>query len=295
MPLIVQLVLFCLGLAFGSFLNVITLRYSPERGFYHKQHYMGRSRCLHCHKILSWYELVPLASYMIQLGRCRVCQSRLTVQYPIVEFLSGLLFLFVPLVIKNFLVFMGPNYLWYWALASFIWIIVFLFLLAAFIIDVRHYVIPNSVNLTIFIISIIWVGISLSGGGFGDIYQASFLKQFFAIFPNFSSIVANHIFGGIIAALFFLAILVFSKGRAMGMGDVKLIGALGLLFGWPDIVPIMLLSFIIGAAISVVLIILGNKKMTDKVPFGPFIVIATSVIFFFGAGLLSSYFGIIGL
>jgi leader peptidase (prepilin peptidase)/N-methyltransferase len=170
-----------------------------------------------------------------------------------------------------------------------------LFLLAAFIIDVRHYVIPNSVNVTLLSVSIIWIGIGLYVGAFSDIYRASFLRQFSAIFPSFQSIVVNHIFGAVVALLFFLAIFIFSGGRAMGMGDVKLIGALGLLFGWPDIVPIILLSFIIGAAVSVFLIASGKKKMTDKVSFGPFIVIATAIIFFFGAGLLSAYFGIIGL
>lgn len=295
MPLIVQLLLFCLGLAFGSFLNVITLRYSPDSGFYHKEHFTGRSHCPHCHKILSWYELIPLASYMIQLGRCRVCQKRLTVQYPIVELTSGLMFLYIPLVIKNLFTFTGPNYAWYWGAASFIWIVAFLFLLAAFIIDIRHYVIPNSVNITLLAVSIIWIGIGIYMGAFSDIYKASFLKQFSVIFPSFQSMIVNHIFGAVVALLFFLAIFIFSRGRAMGMGDVKLMGVLGLLFGWPDIIPIMFLSFIIGAAVSVLLIASGKKKMTDKVPFGPFIVIATAIIFFFGAGLLSAYFGIIGL
>ena len=295
MPLLIELALFCLGLAFGSFLNVITLRYSPERGFFNRAHVSGRSHCPHCHKTLSWYELIPLASYMIQLGRCRVCQKRLTVQYPIIEFTCGLLFLYAPSVLRGLFLFAGQNYIWYWALASFIWIAALLFLLAAFIIDVRHYIIPNSVNLSIFIIAIIWIFVGIYSGSLGSVYGGSFLKQFSAIFPTFSSILINHIFGGIIAALFFFSMVIFSRGRAMGMGDVKLIGALGFLFGWPDIIPIMLLSFIIGAIVSAVLIISGKKKITDKVPFGPFIVISTAIVFFFGAGLFGAYFGIIGL
>ena len=295
MSTVIQLGLFLLGLAFGSFLNVITLRYNPERGFYNKKHFTGRSMCPHCHKILSWYELIPLASYLIQKGRCRTCQSRLTVQYPLVEFTSALIFLFVPTTLQNIFLMPVTNYSVLLILGSVIWIAALMFLLAAFIIDLRYYIIPNSVNLTVFVVALIWIFIGWRWGAFSSVYGSSFLKQFAAIFPFFGSPLANHILGAVAGIIFFLGIYLLSKGRAMGMGDVKLIAALGLLFGWPDIIIIMLLSFIIGALVSIVLLIVKKKKMTDKVPFGPFIVIATAIVFFFGAGLMSSYFAIIGL
>lgn len=287
--------MFILGLAFGSFLNVITLRYSPERGFYNKSHYTGRSHCPHCHRVLSWYELIPLASYMIQRGKCRTCQTRLTVQYPLVELSSGLIFLFVPTILKGLFLTMPINFTLLISISSAIWIAAFLFLLAMLIIDWRHYIIPNSVSLTLFIVALIWIFVGERAGAFSSIYGASFLKQFAAIFPQFSSGILNHLLGAAIGAAFFLLIFLLSKGKAMGMGDVKLMGVLGLLFGWPDAIVIMLLSFIIGAIASVFLIASGRKKMTDKVPFGPFIVIATTIVFFFGAGLMASYFGIIGV
>lgn len=295
MPTYLQLILFVLGLAFGSFLNVITLRYSPERGFYNKGHYTGRSYCPHCHKILSWYELIPLASYMIQFGKCRTCQARLTVQYPLVELSSGLIFLFVPTVLRGLFLTFPSNFSLLILVSSVIWIVAFLFLLAMFIIDWRHYIIPNSVSLTLFVVALIWIFVGQITGAFSSVYGASFLKQFAVVFPQFSSAILNHLLGAVIGLAFFLSIFLLSKGRAMGMGDVKLMGVLGLLFGWPDTLVIMLLSFIIGAIISVFLMATGKKKMTDKVPFGPFIVIAASIVFFFGAGLMASYFGIIGM
>lgn len=295
MPTLIELGLFLIGLAFGSFLNVITLRYSPERGFYNRKHFSGRSMCPHCHKILSWYELIPLASYLIQMGKCRTCQARLTVQYPIVELTSALIFVFVPLTLKNIFLVVVPNFQALLITGSIIWIAVLMFLLAAFIIDLRHYIIPNSVNLTVFIVGLAWIVIGWFSGAFSNVYGTSFLKQYSAIFPSFSSAIANHLLGAVVALLFFIIIYIATRGRAMGMGDVKLITALGLLFGWPDIVVIVLLSFIIGAVISVFLLAFKKKSMTDKIPFGPFIVVSTAIVFFFGAGLMSAYFAIIGM
>jgi prepilin signal peptidase PulO-like enzyme (type II secretory pathway) len=102
-----------------------------------------------------------------------------------------------------------------------------------------------------------------------------------------------HGLGLVAGAGFFFVLVVLTLGKAMGMGDVKLMAGLGLLMGWPDILPVMLLSFVIGALFSVWLMIRSRKKMSDMVPFGPFIVIAFALVFFFGAGLMGAYFGIL--
>ncbi|MBI2594799.1 MAG: prepilin peptidase, partial [Candidatus Colwellbacteria bacterium] len=82
------LFLFIFGALIGSYLNVVSLRFSPEEGF--RASRSGRSRCPYCSRTLKWYELVPLLSFLIQGGRCRVCQRRLSLQYPIVELMAGL-------------------------------------------------------------------------------------------------------------------------------------------------------------------------------------------------------------
>jgi len=81
----------------------------------------------------------------------------------------------------------------------------------------------------------------------------------------------------------------------MGMGDVKMAVALGILFGWPDTVLIIMLSFIIGAVAGLVLVVFGKKKMKSLIPFGPFLVLSASLVFFFGEGMVRWYFGMFGI
>lgn len=290
-----ELILFIFGLAFGSFLNVLTLRYSPERGLYSKENVNGRSRCRNCHKILSWYELIPLLSYVIQGGKCRSCHAHLSIQYPLVELASGLIFLFVPQIIGNSFVFVSVSFNALWIIFSSLWILALLLLVVVLVIDLRHYVIPNVLNLTLAVLGAVWIAVAYQVYALSSAYGGSFLRQYSAIFPTPSQFWANHILGAVIGGVFFLAPVLVSRGRAMGMGDAKLATALGLLFGWPDVAVIILLSFIVGALATTPLLILGKKKMSDKVPFGPFIVIAAFIVFFFGAGLMHLYFGIIGM
>src|SRR5581483_8885445 len=89
--------LFVFGLAIGSFLNVVALRYDGNRFVLDPKAIGGRSHCPHCKKTLQWYELIPLASFAIQRGKCRGCGVRIGFRYPFVEFLSGLIFALVPL------------------------------------------------------------------------------------------------------------------------------------------------------------------------------------------------------
>ena len=132
--MLVWLILFILGIAIGSFLNVVSLRYEPGQKLMDFKIIGGRSHCPYCGKILSWYELVPLFSFLIQKGKCRNCEHKLSWQYPLVELLSGLIFVFVPLVAS------------YWPLVI-IWLLIFILFLLLSIIDFRHYIIPDSINL----------------------------------------------------------------------------------------------------------------------------------------------------
>ena len=86
------IVLFAFGIAIGSFLNVISIRYNPDKFLFSLKNLRGRSHCPHCKKTLRWYELAPLFSFLIQGGRCRGCATKISWQYSIVEFLTGLAF-----------------------------------------------------------------------------------------------------------------------------------------------------------------------------------------------------------
>jgi len=96
------LFLFIFGLAIGSFLNVVSLRFQPGQRLLDLRIINGRSHCPHCQKTLRWYELIPLLSFIVQFGKCRHCKKKLSLQYPLVEFLSGLIFVSVPLLLTNF-------------------------------------------------------------------------------------------------------------------------------------------------------------------------------------------------
>jgi len=287
--------LFALGVAIGSFLNVFTLRYKPEGRFFSLKRTVGRSACMHCHTQLRWFELIPVVSFIIQRGKCNTCRARLSLQYPIIEIVSGLLFVFVPLVIRNSFDIWSVTIITPWFLGvSLFWIVVMLSLLLVVIIDLRHYIIPNSLNFFLGLLGIVWIVLGYGAHIFDNVGKGSFLGSYSLMFGQVSSPLLSHLIGAGVGFLFFFLLVLISKGRGMGVGDVKLMLSLGLLFGWPDIALIGALSFIIGALVSVLLITANKKKMKDKIPFGPFIAISATLVFVWGAGLLHTYFAILG-
>ena len=260
----------------------------------------GRSRCPHCRKTLRWYELIPLLSFIFQFGKCRNCGARLSLQYPLVEFLSGLIFVFVPMSLSSLMI----NDQRLMIVFPIIWIIVFLLFLLLSIIDFRHYIIPDSINLSLAILGVILIilliignqGLMINGqSSFLGHYSLLFDLPFFSILNTQYLILVFHFFAAIIAMAFFAAIIIFTKGRAMGWGDFKLVGALGLIFGWPDVLMVVFLSFVIGAICVTPLLIKKQKTMKDAVPFGPFLIISSALTFFFGYNIIDGYFKLFGL
>lgn len=179
-----------------------------------------------------------------------------------VEILCGLIFLLTPFFTDHF-------YTGYW-------IALFLILLVIFFVDKDHMMIPNELNL-----AVAFVGLAIV---MTDIY-----------FGLNSDVILNHLFAALVSGLIFYAFVGLSGGKAMGWGDVKLIIALALVFGWPAIVMIMALSFILGGAYGAIVLLVGKNEFGDKIPFGPFIVIASATNFFFGDQILSWYLGLLGL
>lgn len=268
--------LFIFGLAVGSFINVIALRYRPGQ----RLEISGRSRCPVCRKQLVWYELIPIFSFLFQKGRCRHCGHKLSLQYPIVEILSGLIFILAPLKLAD-----SAN-----LIGSTIWILIFLLFLLFSIIDFRQLIIPNQINLSLAILGIVLI---ISNFQF-PIFN-SFLGHYSMIFGLRENIWLNRLLAALLGMSFFGALIIFSRGKAMGWGDFKLVGALGLIFGWPDILMILILAFIIGALFSVLLLIQKKKKIKEAVPFGPFLAIGASLTFFFGYQIVDWYFKLFGL
>ncbi len=304
-----MLFLFVFGLLVGSFINVITLRYQPSQNsegtrILDPKIIGGRSHCPHCLETLSWYELIPIFSFLIQNGKCRNCHERISLQYPIVELISGFIFSIVPWYISNFSAvgeklsifdFQTINQLSGYELRiSLIWVLIFTLFLVLSIIDLRHLIIPDQINLSLGVLGLILIFIENQYNRF-NFLSGSFLRHYAAVFGFRENIWLNHLIAAFIGAAVFGLIIFLSRGKAMGWGDFKLIAALGLIFGWPDILMVMVLAFIIGALISIIFLIKKKKKIKDIIPFGPFLIIGATLTFFLGYEIINGYFNLFGL
>ena len=275
----IQLLLFAFGTFVGSFVNVLGSRYSEKKGFKLAVH--GRSKCDHCGKPLKWHELVPILSFIILSGKCSSCKTKIPARYTVVEILAGLVLAFVPEKLGQ-------------GIPTMIWVLAFLVFILISIIDLRLKIIPDKLTIFLAILGVLLITYYKSTGTFGLVdgnVNGSFLGAYAVSFwLGGPSVFINYGLGVAFSLIFFGLIYFLGKGRAMGLGDVKLAGAVGLLLGWPDISAALILSFITGAVYGLVLISKGRKNMKDTIPFGPFIILGVTLVFFFGYYIVNGYF-----
>ena len=278
------LILFASGLAIGSFLNVVIFRYDGEQPLFSFTGLGGRSHCMHCKAQLKWYDLVPVFSFIFLRGKCRACGTRISLQYPLVELVTACAFLLPAL-------FFYPHYSFpimhpYAAAMAALWLPVIALMIILAVVDMRLMLIPDET-----VVGLSLVGLALSS--YGD----SFLGAYAALFPQFAHPFLNHIAGGVFGLASLGLIVLLSRGRAMGMGDVKLAGAMGLIIGFPDIVFALALSFLIGGIWSAGLLALrfGRRGTTMKamIPFGPFMVAGFFIHIFYMEKLMAWYFALL--
>jgi leader peptidase (prepilin peptidase) / N-methyltransferase len=249
---------FIIGICIGSFLNVLIDRLPED-----ENPLAGRSHCDHCHRTLSWYELVPLLSFIIQKGKSRCCHRKLSLQYPLIEILTGILFVIIFYQIHfDYSIYSLP------AQAGFIgllvdWIIGSI-LLVIFVTDLKTQIIPDSMIIAGIIFAIIRLFVSNN-------YEPIINNNFLFILHN-SYFIIQYLISAIGAAAFFLTIWLITHGRGMGFGDVKLALIIGLLTGFPGTVIALYVAFLTGAILGVILILSGNKKLKSKIAFGPFMI-----------------------
>jgi prepilin signal peptidase PulO-like enzyme (type II secretory pathway) len=242
------LFVFVIGTCIGSFLNCFIYRLE------HKKTLKGRSFCPQCKHQLSWKDLFPVFSYLFLKGKCRYCRKKISIQYPIVEFFTGLIFLII------FLKFQFSPILE----------IVFLFyissvLIIIFVYDFRKYLIPDKV-----------------------LFPAIAIVFIFRLVFKFS-LLSNYFLAILIGSGFFLFIFLISKGNWMGFGDVKLAILMGLLLGFPNILVALFLAFFSGSIIGIALMIFGKKKLKSEIPFGPFLITGTFIALFCGEKITNWY------
>ncbi|MFC1751633.1 prepilin peptidase [Patescibacteria group bacterium] len=256
-----------LGATVGSFLNVAILRYGTNMSVVN-----GRSRCMNCSNKLKWYELIPIFSFVAQVGKCRKCHSKISLQYPLVEIITGTLFLLIwnhELQITNYeFIFDIHNSLFIILNSFYLWFAVSV-LTIIFVYDLRHYIIPDRM---------VWI---FNGLAFLYIFFENCLPgQGELGFGNWK-IIASQIVSGLAFAAFFALLWAVSRGRWMGLGDAKLALGLGWFLGPTGSIFAFLFSFWLGAIISIILMIFNRKKYTPKtmLPFAPFLILGSALAY----------------
>ncbi len=260
---LILILIFILGAVAGSFINCLCWRINQ------KETIMGGSYCPKCRHKLGFFDLFPLLSFLSLRGRCRYCKEKISFQYPLMEMLTGLAFVFVYHYTGfDILTFDFQNIAFYELI--FRWFLSVL-LLTAFIYDLKYFIIPDRITFSAIVLTFLWIVV-----GF-------FLKHYTEMQ------VLSFLFSGLASAFFFFCLWFFSSGRAMGFGDVKLAFLLGLFLGYPVIIPALFVSFFIGALIGIILVLLRKKKMKSEVPFGPFLVMGTFIGLAWGEDIILWY------
>ncbi len=236
-----------LGLIIGSFLSALTWRLPRGENFVTE-----RSKCDRCGKLIEWYDNIPLLSYLILAGKCRNCGKRISTRYPIIEVCTAFVFVAVSIYSLG----SGMWFMVYWEIISTL-------LVAIFIIDFELQIIPDQLVYILLIVTFGWLLLTSN-------------DQIF-----------KYIFSGFTAALSLLIINFITKGRGMGLGDVKLALFGGLFFGFPQFIIWLFLSFITGALIGVGLILIGKAQFGKHIAFGPFLVLSFFITLFWGNILTS--------
>lgn len=255
-----------LGAIIGSFLNVVIYRFHTGKSI------NGHSHCMSCAVRLTWYELVPLISYVLLQARCRNCGSYIPSRYFVVELLTAGAFMLTAALITDI----------YTQLLTAIFLSVLMVIL---VYDMAHTIIPDELSGTLLVLASVRVGYELLLGA-PWLYAATALVA------------------GAAAAGGFVFLWVISRGQWIGLGDAKLAFPLGVWIGLGSVASFVILSFWIGAAVSVLLLgiqyllkrgqvslRLWGRPLTMKseIPFAPFLIASFVLTFFFGWDVFSLF------
>ena len=252
-PLIEGALVALLGLMLGSFMNVCIYRLprglSPVR---------PRSSCPSCGHMLSWYENVPVVSYLVLRGRCRACRAWISPMYPIVEFITGAVFL--------------AGYVWYGPTPLLIVRLVFAWaMIALFVIDLQHKILPNVITLPGIVVGVL--ANALAGPGW----------------------VASLIGAALGAGILFAIAEVYYRVRheeGLGMGDVKMLGMIGAFLGWKLVLVTLVLSSFLGSIVGIGVLIAKKESLKYALPFGTFLAAGALVAAVGGDAILHWYLGL---
>lgn len=210
----------------------------------------GRSICPNCKNKIRWFDNIPLLSFILLGGKCRKCHKTISWRYFVIELVSGLSFLYIYNYTSDFLL-------------VFYLLIVFSILVLIFVIDLEHKIIPDS---------FIFIGIAIS------IFMFLFID---------SSAIYTRLLAGFLAGLILLFINLLTKGRGMGLGDVKFAVFGGIFMGLKMFLVWLLAAFLTGGIVGIILILMRRAGLKDEIAFGPFLVISLILTFIFGNKFLN--------
>lgn len=250
---------FVLGLVFGSFLTSLTYRVPRGVDFFR-----GRSYCPRCRaKIPAWAN-IPLFSYLFLRGKCVRCKGEISIRYPLIELTSGVAFWYIYRAFINCREFasplsspfctLGSGSLFYLVLV----LVLFLVFFSIFIIDLEGKIIFD-----------------------GLVFSSFFLIFVFFLFKDHGLMYA-HLFSGFLFASILLFLHLATRGKGMGLGDVKLAIPIGFFLGPSLSLYWLFLSFLTGGIVGIILIMLRKAKLKQQIAFGPFLIFSFFMVLFFG-------------
>lgn len=254
MELFFLIAFFVLGLIVGSFLNVVVLRFGTGKTF------GGRSACMSCQQTLRWHELIPLFSFLFLRGRCGTCATRISWQYPLVEFTTGIVFALLFQKFSSFLFVDNLSFTFTYAYYA----VLFSLLMAISVYDIKHQIIPDVLSFTFGLLAFIGM-FFFSPKGIG------------MHLPTFADFLA-----GLLVSIPFALLWLVSRGRWMGLGDAKLAVGLGFMLGVVSLLSATVIGFWIGSIVGVGLILFNKiQGLKSEVPLGPFLALGAFLVFVF--------------
>jgi leader peptidase (prepilin peptidase)/N-methyltransferase len=259
--------IFIAGLCVGSFLNVVIYRVPLEKSVV-----TPRSRCPSCGSLIPWYRNFPIVSFLALRGKCGDCGAKISLRYPMVELLTGLLF--------TYAAYREPNLV--------AWPFSFLFLgglVASTFIDLDHFILPDVITLPGIIVGLL----SSFVAPHELLRQGVWANSTFTYYPVLESL-SGFLIGGGILYLVAWGYLLVAKKDGLGGGDIKFLAAVGAFLGVKGALITLIAASMGGSLIGLFLIGFRGKKTGTAIPFGPFLALGALIAFFFGVPSWEWYF-----